>query len=191
MLSLSNTEKILEINSPLYSPIEVDDTLLICSYNGEIIKYSEGQLKLLTKINGQVRSIAYDPLKNTYYIADLLKQSIIALNSADFSEAELVNEYEGVPLEGPNSILLSNKTGNVFFTDSGPFGETSLPNNRGSVFIIDMQQQSIRPIILRCLCSPSGLAFNNAEEKVLYVAETGKNRILRFYESPEGVYYSR
>ncbi len=43
-----------------------------------------------------------------------------------------------------------------------------------------MQQQSIRPIILRCLAAPSGLAFSN-DEKVLYVAETGKNRILRFY----------
>lgn len=45
-----------------------------------------------------------------------------------------------------------------------------------------MQQQSIRPIALRCLCGPSGLAFGN-EEKVLYVSETGKNRLLRFYES--------
>ena len=91
MFTLSNSEKILEINSPLYSPIEVEDSVLICSYNGEIIKYAEGQLKLLTKINGQVRSIAYDSLKNTYYIADLLRHSIIALNSSDFSEAELVN----------------------------------------------------------------------------------------------------
>lgn len=87
MFSLTNTEKILEINSPLYSPLEVDDNLYICSYNGEIIKYSEGQLKLLTKVNGQIRSIAYDSPKNTYYVADLLRQSIIAINSADFSEA--------------------------------------------------------------------------------------------------------
>ena len=43
-----------------------------------------------------------------------------------------------------------------------------------------MQQQSIRPLALRCLQSPSGLAFAN-DEKVLFVAETGLNRILRFY----------
>ena len=87
MFSLTNAEKMLEINTPLYSPIEVDDALLLCSFNGEIIKYSEGQLKLLTKINGQIRSIAYDPLKSTYYVADLLSQSVIAINSNDFSEA--------------------------------------------------------------------------------------------------------
>lgn len=79
-------------------------------------------MKLLTKVNGQIRSIAYDSPKNTYYIADLLRQSIIAVHSNNFSEAELVNEYEGQILEGPNSIVISNKTGNVFFTDSGALG---------------------------------------------------------------------
>lgn len=49
----------------------------------------------------------------------------------------------------------------MFFTDSGALGETHKPNTKGSVFIIDMQQQSIRPIALRCLSGPSGLAFSN------------------------------
>lgn len=34
MFSLTNAQKILEINTPIYSPIEIDDTLLVCSYNG-------------------------------------------------------------------------------------------------------------------------------------------------------------
>ena len=93
-------------------------------------------------------------------------------------------------MEGPNSIALENKSGNIFFTDSGPFGENLVANGKGSVFIIDMQQQSIRPLALRCLQSPTGLAFSK-DEKVLFVAETGLNRILRFYESKEGVYYMR
>ena len=74
-----------------------------------------------------------------------------------------------MPLEGPNSIALSNKSGNIFFTDSGPFGENVPVNSKGSVFIIDMQQQSIRPLALRCLQSPSGLAFSH-DEKVLFVS---------------------
>ena len=51
-----------------------------------------------------------------------------------------------------------------------------------------MQQQSIRSLALRCLSSPTGLAFGK-DEKLLYVSETGRNRILRFYESKEGIYY--
>lgn len=53
-----------------------------------------------------------------------------------------------------------------------------------------MQQQSIRSIALRCLSAPTGLAFSE-DEKIIYVSETGKNRILRFYESKEGIYYMR
>lgn len=102
----------------------------------------------------------FDSAKNTYYVADLLRQSVIAISASDGSEAELVSEYEGVPLEGPNSIALANKDGNIFFTDSGAFGENMGNNSRGSVFIIDMQQQSIRPLALRCLQSPGGLAFS-------------------------------
>jgi len=43
-----------------------------------------------------------------------------------------------------------------------------------------MQQQSIRSLALRCLSSPTGLTFGR-DEKLLYVSETGRNRILRFY----------
>lgn len=86
-ISLTSSEKVLEINSQLYSPFEVEDSLIFCSFNGEIMKYSEGQLKMFTKINGQIRSIRYDAPKNTYYVTDLLRQSVIAVNSVDATES--------------------------------------------------------------------------------------------------------
>jgi sugar lactone lactonase YvrE len=49
--------------------------------------------------------------------------------------------------------------------------------------MIDIEGESIRPLSLRCLAQPSGLALS-ANEKVLYVSETGENRILRYYQSP-------
>ena len=113
---------------------------------------------------------------------------MISLSASDGSESELVNEYEGAPLLGPHSLILRNNTGNIFFTDCGAFGENSPANSQGSLFVIDMQQQSIRSLALRCLSAPTGLAFGK-DEKLLYVCETGKNRILRFYESKEGIYY--
>ena len=57
----------------------------------------------------------------------------------------------------------------MFFTDSGSFGENHIPNSKGSLFVIDMQQQSIRPLLLRCLTGPSGLAFSH-DERIIYVA---------------------
>lgn len=188
--SLTNSEKILEVNSPLYSPLEIDDSLVFCSFNGEVIRFSEGQLKLFSKVNGQVRGVAHDPAKNCYYLTDMLRQSIISLGASDAAETELVNEYEGAPLVGPHSLIVSNHSGNIFFTDCGAFGDNQPPNPHGSLFVIDMQQQSIRSIALRSLSSPTGLAFSH-DEKLIYISETGKNRILRFYESKEGIYYMR
>jgi len=57
-------------------------------------------------------------------------------------------------------------------------GETSLDNPKGSVFAIDLAVSMLKPIIVGKLAHPSGLALN-ADENILYVAETYKNRILR------------
>lgn len=53
-------------------------------------------------------------------------------------------------------------------------GETSLDNPKGSVFAIDLAVSMLKPIIVGKLAHPSGLALN-ADENILYVAETYKN----------------
>jgi sugar lactone lactonase YvrE len=146
------------------------------------MRYTEGQLKLFVKLSAQLRSIAVEAAKHTYYAADLQRRAILAVNSQDGAETELVNEYEGVRLEGPHSLIVCKINGNVYFTDSGAFGDSMPANNRGSLFLIDMEHQSIRAIALRNLILPTGLAFSN-DERVIYVSETGRNRILRFYQS--------
>ena len=67
----------------------------------------------------------------------------------------------------------------LFFTDSGPFGETSIENPKGSVFIVDIEDSIIKPLALNCLAYPSGLCLSD-DEKIVYVCETGNNRVLRF-----------
>ena len=83
--SLTNAQKLLEVNSPLFAPFEQEDALVFASFNGQIIKYQEGQLKLFAKVNGQIRGAVYDHTKNCYYLADLLKQSVISLSASDGS----------------------------------------------------------------------------------------------------------
>jgi len=51
---------------------------------------------------------------------------------------EMVKEYEGQPLLGPNTLVISKSLNCLFFTDSGPFSETSIQNVKGSVFMIDL-----------------------------------------------------
>jgi len=99
-----------------------------------------------------------------------------------------VREYEQSQFLGPNSLCLSRQTGMLYFTDSGPFGETSLQNPRGSVFAINPSTQLLIPLCLNTLAHPSGVALSS-DEKNIYVAETAMNRILRFTQHPPGVFH--
>lgn len=86
-------------------------------------------------------------------------------------------------------MILSEKNNTLFFTDSGPMGETSLENPSGSIFAIDLSVSMLKPVIYNKLAYPCGLALNS-EENILYVAETYANRILRIICHPSGVYHT-
>ncbi len=100
-----------------------------------------------------------------------------------------IKDFDGTALKGPNSIILSEKNNALFFTDSGPMGETSLENPTGSVFAIDLAVSMLKPVIYNKLAYPCGLALSN-DENILYVAETNANRILRIVIHSSGVYHT-
>lgn len=58
--------------------------------------------------------------------------------------------------------------------------------------MVDLDSAEVKPVGLavRCLAGPSGLALNH-DEKILFVAETCNNRILRFVLTNQGVYFFR
>eukprot|EP01029_Cantina_marsupialis_P027622 TRINITY_DN773098_c0_g1_i1.p1 TRINITY_DN773098_c0_g1~~TRINITY_DN773098_c0_g1_i1.p1 ORF type:complete len:203 (-),score=41.88 TRINITY_DN773098_c0_g1_i1:167-775(-) len=101
----------------------------------------------------------------------------------------IVKDYEGETLKGPNTLEFDS-TGDLYFTDSGPFGETGLHSATGSVFCITggPDGQILRPLALNCLAGPHGIALNE-EQGCIYVAETMQNRVLRFMQKPAGVYH--
>lgn len=91
--------------------------------------------------------------------------------------------------QGPNSVVFDRK-GNMFFTDSGPLGTTSLQSPKGSLFMISVDGELLKPILFECLAHPSGVALS-PDEGVLYVAETMQNRVLRCVQRPAGAYHVR
>jgi len=101
--------------------------------------------------------------------------------------SEFVREYEGEPFMGPNTMVFDDKS-NVYFTDSGPLGESTLSNPKGSVYVVDGPQQLLRPLAHACLAHPCGIALS-ANQEAVYVAETLANRVLRFVQSPPGVHH--
>ena len=78
--------------------------------------------------------------------------------------------------------------GTVYFTDSGPFGGTTLASPKGSVFCISPDGRLLQPLALSCLAHPAGLAVS-PDEKAVYVCETMANRVLRFVQKPAGVFH--
>lgn len=115
-----------------------------------------GDLNPLHCTNGQPSGATFDS-QGTLYIADFAHSAILAVQP-DGQEDLVVGVYEDKPLKGPHSIVSSG--GSLFFTDSGPFGETGLHNPGGSVFCITNSPsgQILKPISLGNLAYPSGVA---------------------------------
>ena len=101
----------------------------------------------------------------------------------------MIKDFDGKPLKGPNSMVLSDKNNCLFFTDSGPLGETSIESPTGSLFAIDLSVSMLKPIIDSKLAHPCGLALS-IDENMIFVAETGMNRILRVVCHSSGVYHT-
>jgi sugar lactone lactonase YvrE len=97
---------------------------------------------------------------------------------------EHMKSYQDKAFKGPNSIV-SSRNGTLYFTDSGPLGETTINSPTGSVF--SLIGEFIQPLAFRCLAHPSGIALSPKEDEI-YVCETLKNRILRFVRRPSGIY---
>lgn len=91
--------------------------------------------------------------------------------------------------KGPNSATIDS-AGNLYFTDSGPFGETSLVEPTGSVYIVtgEAQNRILRPMVYERLAYPTGIAIG-PKESMVFVAEMAANRILRFTQKPIGVWH--
>eukprot|EP01006_Ploeotia_vitrea_P023085 TRINITY_DN55536_c0_g1_i1.p1 TRINITY_DN55536_c0_g1~~TRINITY_DN55536_c0_g1_i1.p1 ORF type:complete len:208 (+),score=96.62 TRINITY_DN55536_c0_g1_i1:214-837(+) len=100
---------------------------------------------------------------------------------------KLASHYDNKPFLGPNSVVV-DKHGTIFFTDSGHFGETTIDRPGGSVYAIVGKERILQPLAYQCLAHPSGITLS-PHGKFLYVAETNRNRILRFIQKPRNVWH--
>ena len=102
------------------------------------------------------------------YLADMATHAIFMKEMEDKTDTftEIGRDYEGETFLGPHALALTEDANKLYFTDSGPWGETSIENPRGSVFVADIELGIVRPLALNCLAFPTGLVLAN-KEKVL------------------------
>lgn len=185
-----SVEKMASFQAPIYSPIDDNaGNLYVTSSDGYIYRKNETEINPLYNTTGQPTGLAFD-IEAGLYIADPAHQGILGqgLPEPKAERLSFVKEYEGTPLLGPNSLILNKDGSSLFFTDSGPFGLTGLANPRGSIYTIDIETNSIKPLIHELLAQPYGLTLS-LDESSLFVAEMCKNRVLRLVQHPAGIFH--
>jgi len=136
--------------------------------------------------DGQPTGLAWDTKDNVLYVTDLAYKAVLTIGN-DGTAVRHVGEYEKKSLKGPNSAVFDKK-GKLYFADSGSLGDTSLSQPKGSVFVIEGGPSGalLKPLALECLACPMGLTV--ADNDVVYVCETLRNRVLRFVRTDTGAW---
>ena len=155
----------------------------VCSHAGDIMKFNEyGNSQVLLTIGGQPHCITFDS-SDSYYYTDIANAAIF-FNAQTGNENELDShkivrkDYEGVPFKGPTSIAYNKEEDVIVYCDAGNFGSSSLNRPNGSLYVDDIQNNLLRPLLLNCLSNPSDIAIDSSRG-IIYVCETFTNRILR------------
>ena len=165
-LNISRASVFVEgISNDICSPfVDLSNNLYyILRDSGEIFALdSTGQTDRIHGTEGQPNGAAFDD-QGILYIADFAHAAILAVHEAGTDQQELVVAvYEDKPLRGPHSIVTGDN-GSVYFTDSGPLGETGMNSPQGSLYVISNSSsgQILKPISLSNLAGPSGVAISN------------------------------
>ena len=151
---------------------------------------SEGAMEVAFSTGGQPTGLVFDQ-QGSSFIADMAHQAILSQTVTEnrIEITPVIKDFDGNNLKGPNSMVLSEKNNCLFFTDSGPMGESNLENPCGSIYAIDLSVSMLKPIVYSKLAHPSGVALSPSEN-ILYVAETLMNRVLRVVIHSSGVYHT-
>ena len=127
---------------------------------GDILMLNDsGRIQRVHSTHGQPNGAIVDPL-GLVYVTDFAHGAVLVVQP-DGNQESVVEVYEDKPFKGPNSIVYDSK-GTIFFTDSGPLGETGLHSPKGSLFMIanSVSGKMLKPISLETLASPSGIALS-------------------------------
>lgn len=115
---------------------------------------SNGNTQTICCTNGQPSGAAYNA-EGVLYVADFGHNGVLSMQQ-DGQQEMVVGVYEDKPLRGPSSISIHND--DIYFTDSGSFGDTGLHSRTGSLFAI--VNRILKPLSYESMAYPSGLAVS-------------------------------
>ena len=154
----------------------------------------DGAVSVWVHTGGQANGLKVDGAGNLI-VADYGAKRITRIHPITRKIEVLTDSYEGKPYLGPNDVCL-DLAGNIYFTD--PTG-SSKEKPIGAVYRISFRASDLRSdspagsrthgvYVTRLadgLAFPNGLAVS-PDQKRLYVAESGTNRLLCWDLQPDG-----
>ena len=165
--------------------------LYVCNECGDLLNFNEdGSYSTFSTLGGMPRCICFNLANNSIYIADLMNKVVYEKGLDKEKEMNFkIIDYWGVALKGPTSIVGSNDDDYIIVTDAGLFGSSGVNNPNGSIYLYDIINNVLRPIILNNLSYPCDI-YHDKEEDIFYVCDMLSNRILRLIQSPKGVFHT-
>lgn len=94
--------------------------------------------------------------KNFVKMKITMRLLILLMNLKGCLFSDLIHFYFRLKIVSLKKILDM-----IFFTDSGPFGETAIDNCKGSLFAADLENLTCKALALYCLSFPSGICMGN------------------------------
>ncbi len=170
---------------------DMSGQLYVCNECGDLITFNEdGSYSTFLALGGMPKCIAFGPSNNSIYIADSKNKIVYEKPIEKDKELNSIfKDYCGVSLKGPTSLVRSKDDDYIITADAGDFGSSTINNSGGSIYLFDMQNNVLKPLILNTLAYPCDI-YHDKEEDVFYICEMLNNRVLRLVQNPKGVFHS-
>ncbi|KAL0223994.1 hypothetical protein P9112_003384 [Eukaryota sp. TZLM1-RC] len=151
-----------------------DGRLIVCdSESSSIIHISEDASNEIVSTGGCCTS-ACQSTDGKIFITDKEHNGLLFLSD----DLQIVSShYNEIPFHGPHQVVSFQSE--LFFTDPGHPGTTSLLDPKGSLFMLDERTRLLKPIAYQSLAFPSSITIT-PNGNVMYLCESSSNRILRF-----------
>lgn len=165
-----------------------DERLLVCgAAAGAVFVEDSNSLVPFLSTGGAPAALAVDP-SGGILVLDTAHAAVLLVKSGGVA-APVVSEYDGRALLGPTGGAFDG-AGNLYFSDGGPAGESSLARPHGALYCVSAGgdgSRLLRPLTT-ALAAPAGVAVR-PDGGALYVCETAANRLLRGTQRPAGVWH--
>lgn len=186
-------EVVFNLNSKVTLTNPREDSLgqlYVCNESGELLTFNEdGNYSTFLNLGGLPKCIAFGPSNSSIYIADLMNKVVYEKPIEKDKEINSIfKDYCGISLKGPTSLVRSKDDDYIIATDAGYFGSSTINNTCGSIYLYDIINNVLKPLILNNLAYPCDI-YHDKEEDIFYVCEMMNNRILRLVQNPKGVFH--